>query len=404
MLHGRIKEIQNKRAAGYQSVEKAAGWYTVDPNSREGLGMNNLKTIIGLLLVVLIAIGISGCGSDNTNAKKGEPDRTGSWGQINQVIERDKNWKQIVSKSAFQLGERSVKGSWNVPNGKQDYYEVKYGTYPCLDGSTVSVPMAVEFTRQHLGLSDEDAQSFVLFNTTHNAYVNLISFLPNYGGMIRSTTTFLEENHPVDLIIATEPSDEELQLAKDNQVELIVRPVCYDAFVFITHKDNPVDSLTVEQIQKIYSGKITNWQEVGGDDADIIPYQREANSGSQTAMEKLVMKGIPMLTPASVEVEAGMGELIEAVAEYDNSKSSLGYTYQFYIDKLYKNDNIKVLRVNDVSSEPENLRNEAYPFTTRYYGVIRGGDEQNTGGLFLDWMLSAEGQACIQQAGYVPLK
>lgn len=118
--------------------------------------MKNPKRIIYCLFAVLSAILLSACSSD-----KGEADRTGSWGQINQVIERDKTWKQIVSNSKFQLGERYVKGSWNVPSGKQDYYEVKYGTYPSMDGSTVAVPMAVEFARQHLRLSDEDAKEFV---------------------------------------------------------------------------------------------------------------------------------------------------------------------------------------------------------------------------------------------------
>ncbi len=336
-------------------------------------------------------------------AQKAEPDKTGSWGQINQVVERDAAWEKIVTDSEFQLGERTVKGSWNVPPGKQDYYEVKYGTYPSLDGSTVAVPMGAEFARQHLGLSDEDVRDFVYFNTTHTAYENLIYARPNNGGMIRSTDTFLEELHPVDLIIATEPSDEELALAKENHVELIIEPVCYDAFVFITHKDNPVDSLTVEEIQKIYSGEITNWKEVGGEGTDIVSYQREKNSGSQTAMENLVMKGIPMLPPAMIQVVEGMGMLIDAVAEHENSRSSLGYTYQYYIDTLYKNDSIKVLRINGVSSSPENLRNDAYQFSTRYYGVIRGTDKQNTGGRFLEWMLSEEGQKCIAQAGYIPL-
>lgn len=361
--------------------------------------MKNLNRWIYCLLIVLSAGWLIGCGTE-----KGEPDRTGSWAQINQEIQRGQSWKQIVTDSSFQLGERYVKGSWQVADGKQDYYGVKYGTYPCLDGSTVAVPMAVEFARQHLGLSDEDANEFTSFSTTHNAYENLIYRRPHGGGMIRSTTTFLDDNQPVDLIIATEPSDEELQMAENAGVKLIKKPVCYDAFVFITHKDNPVDSLTVEQIQKIYSGEITNWKEVGGKDAKIIPYQREKNSGSQTAMENLVMKGKPMLKPDMIKVEMGMGMLVDAVAEYKNSEASLGYTYQYYIDRLYKNDNIKVLRINGIASSPINLRDDSYPFSTRYYGVIRSTDQDKTGGKFLDWMLSKEGQECIKQAGYVPLR
>ncbi len=340
----------------------------------------------------------------NRRNETGEPDRTGSWSQINQSVERSKNWKKIVEDSQFQLGERRVKGSWNVPNGKEDYYEIKFGTYPSLDGSTVAIPMAAEFARQHLGLSDEDANDFASFSTTHIAYENLITKAPNTLSIIRSSNTFLDESHPVDLIIATEPSDEEIAMAEKENVEMIVTPVCYDAFVFITHKDNVVENLTTEQIQKIYSGEITNWKEVGGKNQKIKAYQREENSGSQTAMENMVMKGIPMLPPNLIKVAAGMGMLVEAVGEYENSQSSIGYTYKYYIDTLYKNENIKVLNVDGVSPEAENLRNKTYPFTTNYYGVIRKEDEQKIGGKFLEWMLSQEGQDCIEQAGYIPLK
>ncbi|MGI5892633.1 MAG: PstS family phosphate ABC transporter substrate-binding protein [Bacillota bacterium] len=361
--------------------------------------MNNKRKLILVGLLAFVLLLVVAC-----EPQQGEPDRIGSWGQINQVVARGEDWQQIVQNSPFQLGERSVRGSWNVSEGQEDYYEIKFGTYPSLDGSTVAVPMAVEFARQHLGFSDQDANDFSVFSTTHYAYENLIYAKPNSAGMIRSTTTFLEENHAVDLIIATEPSDEELALAKQNNVQLVKKPVCYDAFVFITHKDNPVNSLTVEQIRDIYTGKITNWKEVGGEDREIAAYQREENSGSQTAMEKLVMKGQAMLPPPKVEVVAGMGELIEVVGEYQNDKSSIGYTYQYYIDTLYKNDNIKVLQVEGISSAPQNLRNNTYPFTTCYYGVIRGGEEEATGGKFLDWMISDEGQRCIEQAGYIPLR
>lgn len=339
----------------------------------------------------------------NKNNEKGEPDRTGSWSQINQTVQRGETWQQIIKNSQFQLGERSVKGSWNTPNGKEDYYEIKYGTYPSIDGSTVALPMAIEFARQHLGFTDQDANDFAAFSTTHYAYEKLILKVPSSMGIIRTSNTFLDENHPVDLIIVTEPSDEEIAMAEKENVEMVIKPVCYDAFVFITHKDNIVDSLTIEQIQKIYSGEITNWQEVGGKNQKIIPYQREKNSGSQTAMENIVMKGISMLPPNKVKVAEAMGALVEVVGEYENSQASIGYTYKYYIDTLYKNENIKVLKVDGISPENENLKNKAYPFTTNYYGVIRKEDDQKIAGMFLEWMLSLEGQKCIEQAGYIPL-
>lgn len=354
-----------------------------------------------VVVILLICAFFASCIKKDKN-QTGQPDRLGSWSQINQIIARPEGWAQIVENSKFQLGERYVKGSWQERDGKVDYYEIKFGTYPSIDGSTVAVPMAIEFARQHLAFSDEDANDFAAFNTTHNAYENLIQKLPNTMGMIRSGTTFTDDTHPVDIIIATTPSTDELQMAENYNVTLIKKPVCCDAFVFITNKNNPVDSLTVQQVQDIYSGKITNWKEVGGPNIAIEAYQREENSGSQTAMLNLVMKGIQIAEPAKIKVTEGMGSLVEVVAEYKNDTASIGYTYKYYIDTLYKNDNIKILKINTIAADDENIRSGVYPFSTNYFGVIRKGDESKTGGKFLDWMLSVEGQKCIKQAGYIP--
>lgn len=332
--------------------------------------------------------------------KIGEPDRTGSWSAINQEVKRGNSWKQIVKNSKFQLGEIETITEDDVT----DYYQ-SIGTYPALDGSTVCVPMAMEFARQHLGFDDESCGDFTNFSTTHYAYEKLIykQTSDNYYYNRTSDIVFIKDDY-VDLILATEPSKEELELAKKYGVTLVKKPICCDAFVFITHKDNPVESLTIKQIQDIYSGKITNWKQVGGNDEKIKAFQREENSGSQTAMENLVMGGRNMIDPIKVAVVEGMGELVDEVAEYRNEQASLGYTYRYYIDTLYKNDNIKTIAIDGVQPTDENIRSGKYPFSTNYYGVIRGGDEDKTGGKFLDWMLSDEGQRCIEQAGYVPIK
>jgi len=358
------------------------------------------KKILFFILGIVLVVGIW------AYKQTGEPDKLGSWGQINQDISRPADWRQIVQDSEFKLGERRLAGTWEGkeegPEDDEKYYEMDYGTYPCMDGSTVCVPMAVEFARQHLGLSDDDANGFVLFNTTGYAYESLIRKELS-SSYIRSTETTVVDR-PVDIILATEPSDEHLALAERMKVELITEPVCYDAFVFIVHKDNPVESLTVEQIQKIYTGAITNWKEVGGDNRKIHPFQREENSGSQTTMEKQVMRGKKMLEPDKIAIVAGMGELIKTVGEYENRLGSIGYTFKYYVDTLYRHDNIKVLKIEGVEPTNKNMQNRTYPFTTNYFGVIRAEDKENTGGRFLDWMLSEEGQRCIEQAGYCPMR
>ncbi len=331
------------------------------------------------------------------NKQQGTPDQTGSWGAINQEVSRGENWQQIVKNSPFKLGEKEI-----CSGELEEYNQSKKGSYPNIDGSTVCVPMAVEFARQHLGFDDKTANQFVLFSTTHYAYENLIYGATSEIYVHYNYDSFIDMGS-TDLVIATEPSDEEIALAESEGITLIKKPVCYDAFVFITHKDNPVDSLTVEQIQKIYKGEITNWKDVGGKNEKIRAFQREKNSGSQTAMENLVMGGSDMIDPIEVKIIVGMGELIDTVAEYENETASLGYTYRYYIDTLYKSDKIKTIAVNGIAPTDENIRSESYPFTTNYYGVIKKGDEENLGGQFLNWIISEEGQKCVAQAGYISL-
>ncbi len=324
----------------------------------------------------------------------------GSWGQINQEITSPAGWEKFVENSPFSLDGKRQIGDING----EAFYEIGYGTYPSIDGSTVSVPMAMEFARQHLAIDEGDLMDFVRFSTTHTAYLHLIEKKPNLGIQIPGQNMVLDETHPVDLMIGTEPSDEELQIAADAGVELVKEPVCYDAFIFITRRNNPVDNLTSQQIRDIYSGKITHWNEVGGENLPIFALQREKNSGSQTAMENLVMQGTPMASVPTELVPTEMGGLVKQVAEYKNDNLRIGYTYLFYISTLYKNDDIKVLSIDGIDPTAENLRSGAYPFTVNYFGVIRKGDEEASGGKFLSWMRSEEGQKAIRQAGYVTLE
>lgn len=328
------------------------------------------------------------------------PDQT-SWGSISEMLVRPKDWLRIVQHSTFALGKKKWAGTWEDARGPVDYYEMGWGTYPSMDGSTVCVPLAAEFARQHLDMADDDIRSFICFSTTHIAYENLINRWPIYPWITSQTASMAQK--PVDIIFVTEPSDDELKLAKAQGVELVTKPVCRDAFVFITHKDNPVDSLTAEQIRGIYSGQITNWAQVGGDGLPIVAFQRDPNSGSQTTMEKQVMQGMAMIKPEAAQIAGDMGELVDSVAEYRNDAGSIGYTFKYYIDTLYKSADIKTIRIDGTAPDEAYIRNGAYPFATYYYGVIRAGDEERTGGLLLDWVLSDEGQRCVKQAGYCPL-
>lgn len=285
---------------------------------------------------------------------------------INVSLDRPDDWQQIISdKSLF------------------DKYDIRH-----IDGSTATIPITAELCRQFCDASDKDLPFYIDHNTTGDAYENLI-----LGKKDKS------------IIIVTEPSDQELALAAENGVELEVTPIAYDGFVFITHIDNPVDSLTLEQIQAIYTGEITNWAEVGGYDEEIIPYIRSESSGSQTAMENMVMKGLPIYKHPHITqtMIMAMGDLVERIASYENSPRSIGYSFNYYLNNLYKNDNIKVLRINDVSPDDANLRDGSYPLTSGYYAVtIKGGDPKAEA--IKDYLISDEGQELIRYAGYCSIQ
>ena len=323
-------------------------------------------------------------------------DTSGSWAQINQTIARPENWQQYVENSPFSLGE-------SVPMEEYPGYSlVQYGTYPAIDGSTVCVPLGMELARQHLGLEEGDLPGFVTFSTTHNAYVRLIEGRANPSVSILSRSAVLDPEAPVRLFLGTEPSREELQMAEEAGVELVKVPFCYDAFVFLVNGSNPVDNLTVKQIQMIYTGEIIHWDKVGGKAGEMIfAYQRPQNSGSQTAMENLVMQGIPLAAARPSLVTSGMGELVYQIGDYNNGPRALGYSYLYYVNGMYKSGDVKVISVDGTEPSEDNLRSGKYPFTTCYYAVYVKGDTETEA--FVQWLTGEEGQKCVRQAGYIPV-
>lgn len=210
-------------------------------------------------------------------------------------------------------------------------------------------------------------------------------------------------NWETDLIIVTEPSSDELKRASDAGVELEVTPVVNEGFVFFTNVNNLVNGLSLKEIQDIYTDKITNWNQVGGDNAKIIAYQRPENSGSQTGMLSLVMKDKKIKEPKREEYIESMAGIIDAVANYDNSKDSIGYSYYYYATTMYGNENIKFLAVDGVSPNHDTIKDESYPLITAYYIVTLKGTENGAVNKVKKAMLESKGQEIARNAGYIEI-
>jgi len=254
-------------------------------------------------------------------------------------------------------------------------------TYPRIDGSTATLPLAEAFKANFTKIPINEVE--VTHSKTHNAYVNLI-------------------NGNTDLILVTYPSEDELQLAKDKGIELEIVPIVKEAFVFFVNKENPVENLTLAQVQDIYSGKIKNWKEVGGANAEIRAFQRPENSGSQTGMLKLVMQDKKMMKPTTENIAGGMSDIIDVISDYDNRDTAIGYSYYYYASTMYTSDTMKLLAINGVEPSYDNIKNGLYDIQTAYYAVIRKNEPENSNTRrLLNEMMSERGQNVAKEAGYV---
>jgi phosphate transport system substrate-binding protein len=277
--------------------------------------------------------------------------------------------------------------------------------YPKVDGSTSTHPLQVLIACKILGVEyswmpswfdetyriwpsiDEkpDIAQFILdsiiHNGTHSSYTNLI-------------------NRKVDIIIvARTASDDEINLADSIGVELTTTPIALDAFVFILNIKNPVNSLTVKEIQDIYTGNITYWNEVGGTNTEINPYQRNPNSGSQELMLSLVMKGLTMMDFPEMILYGMMGP----INKITHDKNGLGYTVYFFEQFMAPNDSLKLLAINGVVPKYNTLKKGEYIYTTNVYAVIREDlDRLSTAYQLYLWLLTDEGRNVIEESGYIP--
>ena len=255
--------------------------------------------------------------------------------------------------------------------------------YPKVDASLAIHPLVDSIAADFLGIPEYELNFEYTTTRSSEVYHNLI-------------------DGKVDVIFAAEISEEDKEYAKDMGVELNIVPATSSAFVFIVNTENPLNDLAFDEVQKIYTGEITDWSTVGGKDAPIIAYQRPTGSGSQTAMLSLVMKDKEIMIPPTEQVRGEMGELINAVAEYDNAENAIGYSYFYYVNTMYKKDTIKMLAIDGVKPTIETIKNGEYPIYTNGFIVTRSDADENTK-KWVEAVLSERGSKIIENAGYVPV-
>ena len=223
----------------------------------------------------------------------------------------------------------------------------------------------------------------------------------------------------VDLIIVPYASDDVLQAAEDAGVELTFQKIAAEALIFITPVENTAENITREQVRSIYLDyAITNWSEIGGPDRELVPICRNADSGSQSQMDNLVLNNEPMHPDIEKNyVELTMEGMLEQVAFYHNGGLSgtptnsfaLGYTLYTYLESVNQitgiGNYLKILSYNGVAPTPESIADGSYPLSDGYYAVIRSDlPQEHSARKIVDWLQSAEGCQMIENLGLISCK
>ncbi len=183
---------------------------------------------------------------------------------------------------------------------------------------------------------------------------------------------------------------EELQKYPDLKVFIIAR----DGIAIVAHPQVTVSNLTTAQVRDIFSGKVANWKDVGGADKPIVVVSREEGSGTRGAFEEMVMGKDALITDKAI-LQASNGAVRTTVATTPNA---IGYLSFGYLDQ-----SVKTLSIEGVEATEANAASGQYP-VVRPLIMLTKGEPTGVVKAWLDYILSAEGQAVVAKEGYIKVK
>ena len=259
--------------------------------------------------------------------------------------------------------------------------------FPGVDGSTACIPLMAQIMADTTGADLTEAQSAISVSTTAYAWENM--------GVYDSDLAQL-------LIVYEAPDYVKDEIAQAG-TQLEQKAIGRDALVFIVNEDNPVQSLTQDQLREIYAGHITNWKDVGGDDTPIVAFQRGEDSGSQTLFQNLLIGDGELMEAPTELAPASMGGLVDSIASYNNSANAIGFSVYYYIDQMYSQPGLRLLAAEDVTPSNDTIASQEYPLCNDFYAVIRASAAADSPERQVyDWLSTEDGVRCIEKAGYVP--
>lgn len=271
--------------------------------------------------------------------------------------------------------------------------------YPKIDGSTSTLPIVKALYQTVFGTESIGSKGYpeVASKT-----------VPSYEKLLEGQ---------VDMIIVPNASAEIVEKAKKAGVELEFHKIAAEALVFITPAENTAENITAEQVRSIYLDYgIRDWSELGGPKRTLVPICRNADSGSQSQLDNLILEGQNIHPDIQKNfVELTMDGMLEQTAFYHNGGLSgsptesyaLGYTLFQYLQQMDGTtgigDYLKMLSYEGSSPTVESIIDGTYPLSIGYYAVVRGDmPADHTARAIVSWLESSEGQNLVRRNGFIP--
>lgn len=242
-----------------------------------------------------------------------------------------------------------------------------------------------------LPLAQKEAETFMKKNSGQS--ITVIG-----GGSGVGIAALIDGSTDIAMSSRSLKMDERLKLQDAGRAFKEVK-IAFDALTVIVNPSNKVSKLTREQLEGIFTGKIKNWKDVGGDDMAIVVYSRESSSGTYEFFREHVMNRKNYAT--SVLSMPATGAIVQSVSQ---TKGAIGYIGIAYDAKSVKNIAVSYDKGKTyVDATVENAKNKTYPIVRPLFFYYTNSMEKKVKS-FVDYILSSEGQTVVSQVGYITLK
>jgi phosphate transport system substrate-binding protein len=326
------------------------------------------------------------------------------------------NMKQfyLIAAALFFLFCAGMDKGLRAENRQNFPVEITPENYPRVDGSTSTEPLNILIACRLLGWRCE-WQPNLMGNGIWQMVPNREDAAEGFfGERVKSSQTHQSILHLIDgqtdlILSARKMSEDERAYAESAGVELLETPIALDALDFLVNRQNPVASLTADQIRDIYLGRKTHWNQLGGTDTAIRPFIRNANSGSQEMMKEIVMNhaGMPDWETGYTDDEV-IPDMASVYREIADNPGGICFTPHYYKEYIIRDAvgsaETKTLAIDGIHPDAGSIRDKTYPFVAEVYVSIRSDlDRSTTAYQMYEWLQTQAGQAVIAESGYVPI-